>query len=99
MHEHMLVRGPAHQAGLLPMPKLKTPAAADATQADAAPDRRKLRGTNIELPTYVWDQVRTYLDAHPEQRVRHMVMAGFQALGLQIDPEDLIAERRRGPGG
>ena len=62
-------------------------------------ERRKLKGTSIELPAYVWTQVRAYLDEHPEQRVRHMIMAGFQALGLQIDPVDLIAERRRGPGG
>ncbi len=62
-------------------------------------DRRKLKGTSIELPAYVWTQVRAYLDEHPEQRVRHMIMAGFQALGLKIDPEDLVAERRRGPGG
>lgn len=97
MHEYMLVRDPVHHTGLLPMPSTKTPAGAE--PAGAIPDRRKLRGTSIELPAYVWDQVRTYLDAHPEQRVRHMVMAGFQALGLQIDPEDLVAERRRGPGG
>ena len=69
------------------------------TQPKEASDRRKLRGTNVELPVYVWDQVRIYLDEHPEQRIRHMVMAGFQALGLQIDPEDLVAERRRGPAG
>lgn len=79
------------------MPSTKTPAGA--ASAEAIPDRRKLRGTSIELPAYVWDQVRAYLDAHPEQRVRNMIMAGFQSLGLQIDPEDLVAERRRGPGG
>ena len=76
-----------------------TKASNSSTPPGAVPDRRKLRSTNIELPVYVWDQVRTYLDVHPEQRVRHMVMAGFQALGLQIDPEDLVAERRRGPAG
>ena len=79
------------------MSKTKLPPSTEA--ADAVPDRRKLRGTSIELPAYVWDQVRVYLDAHPEQRVRHMIMAGFQALGLDIDPEDLVAERRRGPAG
>lgn len=79
------------------MPDRET--SASSAPADEAQDRRKLRGTSIELPAYVWDQVRTYLDAHPEQRVRHMIMAGFQALGLQIDPEDLVAERRRGPAG
>lgn len=79
------------------MPKTST--TPDTEQADEAAARRKLKGTNIEFPAYVWEQVRAYLDEHPEQRVRHMVMAGFQALGLKIDPEDLVAERRRGPGG
>lgn len=79
------------------MPSTKTPAGA--APAGAAPNRRELRKTSIEMPAYVWDQVRVYLDAHPEQRVRNVIMAGLQALGLQIDPEDLVAERRRGPGG
>jgi hypothetical protein len=77
----------------------KTSTMPNTEQAAGAAERRKLKGTNIELPAYVWEQVRAYLDEHPEQRVRHMVMAGFQALGLEIDPEDLVAERRRGPGG
>ena len=97
MHERMLVLGSAITAGPRSMPKAK--AAHVPTQPEEAPDRRKLRGTNIELPVYVWDQVRIYLDEYPEQRIRHMVMAGFQALGLQIEPEDLVAERRRGAAG
>lgn len=97
MHAHMLVRRYTTRAGPRAMPKSST--TANTEQADEAAARRKLKGTNIEFPAYVWEQVRSYLDEHPEQRVRHMVMAGFQALGLQIDPEDLVAERRRGPGG
>lgn len=97
MHAHMLVRSHTTRAGPRVMPKSST--TPDTEQPDEAAARRKLKGTNIEFPAYVWEQVRSYLDEHPEQRVRHMVMAGFQALGLQIDPEDLVAERRRGPGG
>ncbi len=97
MHAHMLVRRSKPRTGPQAMPKTPTtPATAQPNEPDP---RRKLKGTNIEFPTYVWEQVRSYLDEHPEQRVRHMVMAGFQALGLKIDPEDLVAERRRGPGG
>ncbi len=82
------------------MPKTPTVPTAPAAAQPSEPDpRRRLKGTSIELPAYVWEQVRSYLDKHLEQRVRHMVMAGFQALGLQIDPEDLVAESRRGPGG
>lgn len=97
MHAHMLVRSQITRAGPRTMPKIST--TPNTEQADEAAARRKLKGTNIEFPAYVWEQVRAYLDEHPEQRVRHMVMAGFQALGLKIDPEDLVAERRRGPGG
>jgi len=97
MHAHMLVRSYTTHAGPRAMPKSSTTPVTE--QTDEAAARRKLKGTNIEFPAYVWEQVRSYLDEHPEQRVRHMVMAGFQALGLQIDPEDLVAERRRGPGG
>lgn len=97
MHAHMLVRNQTTRVGPEAMPKPST--TPDTEQTDEAAVRRKLKATNVELPAYVWEQVRTYLDEHPEQRVRHMIMAGFQALGLKIDPEDLVAERRRGPGG
>ena len=61
--------------------------------------RRVLKGTSLELPAYVWDQARAYLNDKPDMRFRHMVMAGFRALGLEIDDEDLVAERKRGPAG
>ncbi len=31
-----------------------------------------------------WDQVQSHLDAHPEQRVRRIIMAGLQVLGTAI---------------
>ncbi len=61
--------------------------------------RRVLKATSLELPAYVWDQARAYLNDKPDMRFRHMVMAGFRALGLEIDDEDLVAERKRGPAG
>ena len=97
MRTHMLVWATKPAPDLKAMPKTPTiPNTKHVVEPDA---RRQLKGTSIELPAYVWEQVRVYLDEHPEQRIRHMVMAGFQALGLQIDPEDLVAERRRGPAG
>ena len=73
----------------------------DAPEGGSAPEdpRRVLKGTSLELPAYVWDQARAYLNDKPDMRFRHMVMAGFRALGLEIDDEDLIAERKRGPAG
>ena len=97
MHTYMLVRSSKPRTGRHIMPK--TPTAPAAAQPGEPDPRRKMRGPNVEFPAYVWEQVRSYLDEHPDQRFRHMVMAGFQALGLKIDPEDLVAERRRGPAG
>ncbi len=73
----------------------------DAPEGGSAAEdpRRVLKGTSLELPAYVWDQARAYLNDKPDMRFRHMVMAGFRALGLEIDDEDLIAERKRGPAG
>ena len=90
---------PAKQAKVMQAAGRKRHAGLHGANPPALSDRRELKKTSLELPAYVWDQVRTYLDHHPEQRVRQMIMAGFEALGLQIDPEDLVAERRRGPGG
>ena len=90
---------PARPAKTTPSAGRQRPADLHGANPPALPDRRALKKTSLELPQYVWDQVRTYLDDHPEQRVRQMIMSGFEKLGLQIDPEDLVAERRRGPGG
>ena len=90
---------PARAAKATPSVGRQRPADLHRANPPASPDRRELKKTSLELPQYVWDQVRTYLDDHPEQRVRQMIMSGFEKLGLQIDPEDLVAERRRGPGG
>ena len=62
-------------------------------------DRRALTRTSLELPAYIWEQTREYLNANPEKRFRNMVMAGFRELGLQVDDADLVAERKRGPAG
>jgi hypothetical protein len=35
-----------------------------------------------------------YLLTHPEMRFRQLIMAGFKALGIDIDDEDLVTQRR-----
>ena len=69
------------------------------TAETAVDPRRSLKGTSLELPAYVWDQAREYLNDKPDMRFRHLVMAGFKSLGFEIDDQDLVAERRRGPAG
>ncbi len=44
------------------MPKTST--TPDTEEAAEAAERRKLKGTNIELPAYVWEQVQAYFDEH-----------------------------------
>jgi hypothetical protein len=53
-----------------------------------------LKPTNIKLPRYVRVRAEDYLLDHPEMRFRHLVMAGFKALGIAIKDEDLITERQ-----
>lgn len=60
---------------------------------------KPLRYTSLGLPDYVWDATKEYLDKHPDMRFRNMVMAGFRELGIKIEDDDLIAERKRGPAG
>lgn len=48
----------------------------------------------IELPGYLTDAMKRYT---VERRIslRHMVMLGMQALGLTVEPQDLVPDARR----
>jgi len=65
-------------------------------QREALPDDTPdtLKPTSIKLPRYVRVRAEAYLLQHPEMRFRHLVMAGFKALGIPVKDEDLIAERQ-----
>lgn len=77
----------------------KTSPKQDATAEPTTRRPKAVRKTSLELPEYVWEAAREYLNDKPDMRFRNMVMAGFRSLGLEIDDEDLIAERKRGPAG
>lgn len=77
----------------------KTNSKQDATSETNRKRPKAVKKTSLELPDYVWEAAREYLNDKPDMRFRNMVMAGFRALGLEIDDEDLIAERKRGPAG
>lgn len=57
-------------------------------------EARPVTQTTIRLPRYVRGLAEEYLLDHPEMRLRHLVMAGFRSLGIEINDEDLIAERQ-----
>lgn len=50
--------------------------------------------TSIRLPRYVRLRAEEYLLHSPEMRFRHLVMAGFRKLGIEIDKADLVTERQ-----
>lgn len=54
---------------------------------------RRLLASNIELPMYVREGVETYMLDNPGTTFRTVVMIGLRALGVEIDDEDLVAER------
>ena len=53
-----------------------------------------LRPTSIRVPRYVRRRAEDYLLGHPQMRFRHLVMAGFRELGIEVHDEDLVAERQ-----
>ena len=57
-------------------------------------DPKLVHQTTLRLPRYVRGAAEEYLIDHPQMRFRNLVMAGFRALGIKIDDEDLIAERQ-----
>ena len=53
-----------------------------------------LKPTSIRLPRYVRVRAEEYLLERPDMRFRHLVMAGFQQLGIRINDADLVTERQ-----
>ena len=58
----------------------------------AAADRRLIPST-IELPLYIREGVEAYMLRHPGNTFTTVVLAGLQALGIEVEDEDLVPER------
>jgi hypothetical protein len=63
----------------------------EAVEGDAPTTRKQ---TSIRVPRYVRVRAEEYLLDHPEMRFRHLIMAGLRELGIDINSEDLVAERQ-----
>lgn len=61
-------------------------------QPDDAP--ATLKPTSIRLPYYVRARAEEYLLDHPQMRFRHLVMAALKELGIEVNDNDLVAERQ-----
>ena len=53
-----------------------------------------LKPTTLRLPRYVRVRAEEYLLDRPDMRFRHLVMAGFKKLGIKINSNDLVTERK-----
>lgn len=76
---------------LVPERAMRTPRKREALASDTP---ATLKATSIRVPRYVRVRAEDYLLDHPEMRFRHLVMAGFKALGIKIDKADLVTERQ-----
>lgn len=76
---------------MIPERAMRTP-----RKRDVGPDDSPatLKPTSIRLPRYVRVRAEEYLLHHPQMRFRHLVMAGFEKLGITVDKADLVAERQ-----
>lgn len=62
--------------------------------AQPAAPRSRMKGLNLELPAYVWTELKI-MAAHQESSVRHIVMTALQRHGLTIQSEDMVEDGRR----
>ena len=73
------------------------PAAVRAEQPAARPGatpREKMKAINLELPDYVWTDLKIRA-AHAQTSVRHIIMKALRANGITIAEADMVEDGRR----
>ena len=75
--------------------KLKAEAQPPAIEATP---RSRMKTVNLELPDYVWTDLKIRA-AHQQTSVRHIVMTALKAHGVTIAEVDMIEDGRRVRGG
>lgn len=69
-------------------------AAPDSLDASAATPRSRMKTVNLELPDYVWTDLKIRA-AHRQTSVKHIVMTALKADGITIAEADMIEDGRR----
>ncbi|MEZ5817402.1 MAG: hypothetical protein R3D44_10000 [Hyphomicrobiaceae bacterium] len=62
--------------------------------APGATPRSRMKTVNLELPDYVWTDLKIRA-AHAQSSVRHIVMAALKGHGVDIREVDMIEDGRR----
>lgn len=66
--------------------------------ADQATPRSRMKTINLELPDYVWTDLKIR-SAHEQVSVRHLIMSALKGQGIAIREPDMIEDGRRLRGG
>jgi len=76
-----------------PAAHVRAPKPANA-QAPASKAAAKLKTVNLELPDYVWTELKIRA-ARQQSSLKHVVMKALRADGITIQEEDMIEDGRR----
>lgn len=80
--------GTASSTARRPTPKLPKP------EADAATPRSEMKTLNLELPAYVWTELKIRA-AQRQTSLKHVAMTAFLKDGITIYEVDMIEDGRR----
>ena len=91
------VQARAGEAVTAPAPiAAKASSETDATASGATP-RSRMKTVNLELPDYVWTDLKIR-SAHEQVSVRHIIMTALKEKGLTIREVDMVEDGRRARG-
>ena len=74
---------------------VKPPPVTAAIEAIGPAPARKRFSTSLDFPDYVDEQITAWLRNHPEHVFKTMIMHALSGIGLSINQEDLVPQRRR----
>ncbi len=80
-----------------PVPTVQKAADIEVAAAGATP-RSRMKTVNLELPDYVWTELKIRA-AHKQTSVRHIVMTALKSEGIAIAEVDMVEDGRRVRGG
>ncbi|MFM9941773.1 MAG: hypothetical protein ACKVP7_19995 [Hyphomicrobiaceae bacterium] len=76
-----------------PLPIVQKSAEIEAAATGATP-RSRMKTVNLELPDYVWTELKIRA-AHKQTSVRHIVMTALKGEGIAIAEVDMVEDGRR----
>lgn len=91
------VQAGAGEAVAAPAPMAAKVASETEATATGATPRSRMKTVNLELPDYVWTDLKIR-SAHEQVSVRHIIMTALKEKGLTIREVDMVEDGRRARG-